>query len=209
MREEGETLPFRAGWEKVKKWFIHLLHLDDSAHRIALGVAIGMFVAITPTWGIQMLLVVGMAWLLRANKVAGVPMVWLTNPFTNVPIYSFCYAVGVALVGGPGLAEFKEMLRTTLSQDHTWAMLARGWLDLMWHVAAPLWMGCVVVGAAAGALAYGAMFYLIVFFRRRHRQHLAARHAAVPAAGADDGPAPAGESAVNTADERDRGDKAP
>lgn len=165
-------MPFRRGWAKVKKWIIHLLHLDDSAHRIALGVAIGMFVAVTPTWGIQMLLVVGLAWLCRANKVAGIPLVWVTNPATNVPIYSFCYIVGRALVGGPGLEEVKQALALISMGDLGWGALAKGWANLMWHAAAPLWVGTCVVGAVCGAITYVIMYCLITFYRRHHRPHL-------------------------------------
>jgi hypothetical protein len=180
-------LPFRRGWEKLKGWFIHLLHLDDSAHRIALGVAIGTFVAVTPTWGIQMILVVGLAWLCRANKVAGVPMVWVTNPATNVPIYSFCYAIGRALVGGPGLDEVKQALAAISDKDLTWEAHGRNWLALMWHAAAPLWVGTCVVGAVAGAIMYVIMFYLITFYRRQHARHLAARGCQAATATPEDG----------------------
>jgi hypothetical protein len=170
-------LPFRAGWKKVKAWFIHLLHMDDSPHAIALGVAIGAFVAATPTWGVQMLMVVGLAWLLRANKVAGIPVVWITNPFTNVPIYSFCYVVGHALVGGPSLGEVKEALVAVSDSNIGWATLGQRWLGLMWHAAAPLWLGCVVVGLVAGAICYVILYYLIAHHRRHGRHGL-------PAAGA-------------------------
>jgi len=161
-------------WEKLKAGFIHLLHLDDSAHRIALGVAIGAFVAMTPTWGVQMLMVVGLAWLLRANKVAGLPIVWLTNPVTNVPVYSFCYVVGHALVDGPGLAEIKHALLPNSDPGlGLWLRTvetARQWGLLMWRGAAPLWVGCVVVGLAAGAVCYMGMYYSITFYRRHHHR---------------------------------------
>jgi hypothetical protein len=177
-------VPIKRGWQKLKAGFIHLLHLDDSAHRIALGVAVGLFIAITPTWGIQMLLVVGLAWLVRANKVAGVPMVWLTNPATNVPIYSFCYVVGQALVGGPGLEEVKHAFVPHVDPalglwDKTVAVFHQ-WLALMWHAAVPLWVGCVVVGLAAGAISYGVMYYTITYYRRHHHPHRAPDAATPP-----------------------------
>ena len=171
-------MPFRRGWEKLKGWFIHLLHLDDSAHRIALGVAIGTFVAATPTWGIQMILVVGLAWLCRANKVAGIPMVWVTNPATNVPIYSLCYVIGRALVGGPGWDEIKQAIAGASDSGLNWwewgywSQMIKCWLALMWDAAAPLWVGTCVVGAVAGAIMYVTMFYLITFYRRHHARHL-------------------------------------
>ncbi|MEQ9069058.1 MAG: DUF2062 domain-containing protein, partial [Gimesia chilikensis] len=81
-----------------------ILMLDDSAHSIALGTAIGMFIALTPTVGIQMLLVVCVAFLTRPlfrfNQVASLITVYISNPLTIVPIYWFDYKVGTLFVGG-------------------------------------------------------------------------------------------------------------
>jgi hypothetical protein len=165
-------LPLRRGWNKVKGWFVGLLHLDDSPHRIALGVAVGVFIAVTPTWGVQMLLVVALAWLLGANKVAGIPMVWVTNPATNVPIYSFCYVIGQAVVGGPGVSEVREALARVSDPAVGWGELGRQWLALMWHAALPLWVGTVAVGLAAGVVCYVIFYYGIRSYRRRYGHHL-------------------------------------
>jgi len=167
-------LPLRKGLKKVEEGFLRLLHLDDSAHRIALGVAVGIFVAMTPTWGIQMLLVVGLAWLVGANKVAGIPVVWVTNPATNVPIYTFCYLVGRAMVGGPSVNEIREGLAAFANPPLGWWMLAKAWADLMWDAALPLWVGCLAVGAGAGVMTYVILYYLITAYRRHHQHHLAA-----------------------------------
>ena len=164
-------MPLRRGWNKVKGWFVSLLHLDDSSHRIALGVAVGAFIAVTPTWGVQMLLVVALAWLVRANKVAGIPMVWVTNPLTNGPIYSFCYVIGQALVGGPGLGEVREALAGFSDSSLGWGELGRLWLAMMWHAALPLWVGTVVVGLAGGAVCYVIFYYGIRSYRRRYGHH--------------------------------------
>ena len=53
----------------------HILHTDDRPSRIARGVAIGMFIAWLPLIGLQMLLVLGLSFIFRANKVAGLPVV--------------------------------------------------------------------------------------------------------------------------------------
>jgi hypothetical protein len=160
-------LPLRRGWQKLEGWFIHLLHLDDSAHRIALGVAIGIFVAFTPTWGIQMLLVVGISWLVRANKAAGVPVVWITNPATNVPVYSFCYVVGRAMVGGPSLGEFIDRFGVLMKGGDGWSSALKDMAGLAWDIALPLWVGTCVIGLVAGVIVYVMLFYAITWYRRR------------------------------------------
>jgi uncharacterized protein (DUF2062 family) len=48
-----------------------------------------VFVAFTPTVGIQVI-VLFLTWLLCANKAISLPIVWLSNPATIVPIYWGC-----------------------------------------------------------------------------------------------------------------------
>ena len=79
----------------------HVLHADDPPQRCKLGIAISVFVTFTPTVGFQMALVVFLAWLLRANKVVGLPIVWITNPLTIVPVYYPCYVVGRWIQASP------------------------------------------------------------------------------------------------------------
>ena len=94
-------MPVRFILNRTKRFFIfRVLHVDDTPHRIALGVAVGIFVTWTPTIGAQMLLTVLLSWLLRANMLVGVPFVWISNPLTVVPIYGPSYVLGRWIVGG-------------------------------------------------------------------------------------------------------------
>jgi len=48
--------------KRLKRFLVHnVLHVDDTPHRIALGVAIAIFVTWTPTIGFQMLLTIALA----------------------------------------------------------------------------------------------------------------------------------------------------
>jgi len=186
-------LPFRQAWHKAGEWFVHLLHLDESAHRIALGAAIGIFIAFTPTIGLQMLVIFFLTSLFRANAAAGVPMAWITNPATIPPIYYWNYRIGCLLLGKPDSAveEFHRAVADLAHRDLTMWALVKEWWDLVMRVAAPLWVGSVVVGVVAGAAAYGLMYYLITTYRRVHRKHLAeaaaraAREPSLPPLGTD------------------------
>ena len=71
---------------KFARMFRSILMLEDTPHSIALGTAIGLFIAWTPTVGIHMILVVSLALFLRANKVAGLIAVYISNPLTLAPI---------------------------------------------------------------------------------------------------------------------------
>ncbi|MBE3070462.1 MAG: DUF2062 domain-containing protein [Planctomycetes bacterium] len=192
-------MPFRAGWNRARGWFIHLLHLDDSAHSIAMGAALGMFIAFTPTIGIQMMLIFFVTSIFRANRVAGVPMAWVTNPATIVPVFWFNLYIGTLVVGGSDsmLADFEAAARNVVAHDLPWWDLVKQWWDVVMEVAVPLWVGSVIVGLVVGALTYAIMYYLITTYRRAHQRHLAAKEAARAAAG--DGP-PAGQAPADPGD---------
>lgn len=75
----------------------NLWHLNRKSACGALG--IGLFFAFWPV-PFQMCLAAAAAIPLRANLPLSVATVWITNPFTMVPIFSGVYLVGNHIVGG-------------------------------------------------------------------------------------------------------------
>ena len=86
----------KKGW--LKRFIVKILELEDTPRRIAWGVALGTFIGMTPTVGLQMTIAVGVATLLRGNRLAAVAMVWISNPLTVVPIYWVDHIVGAAIL---------------------------------------------------------------------------------------------------------------
>ena len=163
-------MPYRYVWKRVKDVVVHrILHVDDTPHRIAMGVAIGMFIAWTPTIGFQTLLVIAVATLLRANKLVGIPCVWLSNPFTLGPIYYPNYLVGKFLLGS-----------STPAPDFSHINMTGGWwqrVTAFWHgimaVMPPLALGSVVVGLVLGVMFYFLTHWAVVTYRaKRHHGHV-------------------------------------
>lgn len=153
---------------RIKRFVVHnMLHADDPPHRLALGFAIGMFITLTPTMGFQMALVVFFAWLLRANKVVGVPLVWITNPATMVPIYYPMYVVGRVILQ-------EESIGWEWWLELTHEPPTEGWWEtalFYWHktleIAAPLWVGCVVCGGLVAVASYFFVYYAVSAYRMR------------------------------------------
>lgn len=202
-----------------RSWFRAMLMLDDSSHRIALGGAIGMFFALTPTMGIQMFLVLLLAVLTRRwftfNKVAALLMVYVSNPLTALPIYWFNYKLGTIYF--PGTTSRKEF-EALLQYDG----LAEWWASfthLFRDVGVPLVAGSLVMATCCGLATYPILLRVIRNLRRAERaalkaqkratadrrQHTGDRSAAPsskPSAEASDGAAramltaPAGRSSV-------------
>lgn len=90
----------------ARLYYLRLLREPESAHRMALGLAIGVFWGLTPTIPVQTVLALGLAFFLRANKLGAVVGVWVTNPFTVPFLYPAFYYTGHFLLpflanGGP------------------------------------------------------------------------------------------------------------
>jgi uncharacterized protein len=157
-------------WRQYATWtreFIthRVLHADDPPHRLALGVAIGVFVTFTPTVGFQMVIAVFLAWWLRANKAVGVPVVWISNPATFVPIYYSCYWVGRHILGknGIGRAWWAELTRPP---EGWWPAVTFYWSRFT-EIAWPLWIGGFIVGGACEVVSYYLVYHLIRAYRLR------------------------------------------
>lgn len=151
---------------RVRQFLVHdLLHADDPPHPLALGVALGVFFAFIPFFGIQMVFVVLFAWLLKANKLVGAPLVWITNPITIVPIYSFCYWVGVRILGQESIGNNKW---TALADPpHGWAAATSFYWGQLYEVGLPILLGSAVVGLAVACPVYLITYHAIRFYRLR------------------------------------------
>lgn len=153
--------------------FINILHANDPPYRLAMGLGIGAFVTLTPTIGVQMVLVVVLSWLLRANKAVGVPLVWISNPATFVPIYYPCYWLGRQLLDMPGKgAAWWE--QWSQPPDGFAAAMQFYW-GLVLEIAGPLWLGCLIVGTIAGGATYLIAFQAIALYRSRKPSQKALR----------------------------------
>jgi uncharacterized protein len=140
-----------------------ILSADDPPARLALGVAIGLFVTFTPTIGVQSVLVVALAWMLGANKLVGLPLVWLSNPATFVPIYYPCYRIGRWLLGGPqkGAAWWRELTRPPEGYVEATQFY---WSRLM-EIIVPLSVGSLLVAFPVAVVGYIVTYQGICRYR--------------------------------------------
>ena len=161
----------------ARKFLVHkILHIDDTPHRLALGVAIGFFIAWTPTIGFQSALVVLLAIVLKANKIVGLPFVWISNPLTLVPVYWPNYLFGNAV-----MAIFTERPRLTFKMfesavlefvkssegpfnSQTWVNLYQLLLKFL-DFTVDLWIGSILVGLIMAIISYFASYHLINWYR--------------------------------------------
>lgn len=149
-----------------------LLQLEDTPESIARGASLGMFIAWTPTVGIQMILVGIINTLFKANRLAGIVMVYISNPLTLLPIYWLNYVVGAFLLGMDTISkqQFAAVIPNTSEGLFDYFMrFVQNLLDLGWDVAAPTLFG----GAVIGALLALPTYPLTLRFVKRERAFVA------------------------------------
>ena len=126
---------------QIKLFYLRFVRIRGETEEIAEGMALGIFVGMTPTFGFQMILAVIIAAFIKKNKIAAGLGVWITNPLTAPFIYAAEYEFARYLLGWerlslPSQFSINEMLK------------------LGWEVMVPLWLGSFVFGVVGGILAY-------------------------------------------------------
>ncbi|MDY6851378.1 MAG: DUF2062 domain-containing protein [Thermodesulfobacteriota bacterium] len=81
----------------VRYFYLRLILLPDTPHRVSLGLAVGVFVGLTPTVPFQTILAVPISRLVRGSMIAAAIGVWITNPLTIPLFYPAFFFLGRAL----------------------------------------------------------------------------------------------------------------
>jgi hypothetical protein len=159
----------------VLRWVIKL---RSSPRAIAGGLGLGTFIAFTPTVGVQLILAFVIATFFNMNRPAAIIPVWITNPVTVAPIYTFNYWLGTKIWDGPPLAEVSGMfigIGRTMAHLEFWDIKEQFFavLQMGKDVLIPLLLGSIAIGLVAGFLVYSFSLKLLsIFLTRRAKKHL-------------------------------------
>ena len=82
----------------LKKIYERFLRIRGRPREIALGFALGLFIGMTPSMGIQTAIAILLAALFKWNKFSAAIGAWITNPLTAPFIYSFNHLIGARLL---------------------------------------------------------------------------------------------------------------
>ena len=144
--------------ERFSQMLVRTRQLEGNPHYIALGMAVGIFVSITPIIPLQTIVAIALAYLVRGSKSAAALGTWLSNPLTIPVVYYANYKLGCMLLGYQKTLDsitfdsFSQLME--LGLEVTWAMIVGG----------------VVIGAILGVAAYFITFRVFISIRRRARQ---------------------------------------
>ena len=116
-----------------KKHLIKLIRLNNTPAEIALGVAVGVFIGVTPLYGAHTLMVVLFAILIpRTNKIAMLAGSNLSNPLTAPFISCTAYQIGRAVLG------------KNFPPIHWKALRPFNYSDI-WNILYPLFLGSLII----------------------------------------------------------------
>lgn len=143
-----------------------VLRLDDPPWRVALALAVGVFISCTPFYGLQTVLSLAAATIFRLNRAVTVTGAWLNLPWFAPLVYGFALRIGALVLPdlhGADIAEIAALLQTSS------ALSAADMFELLRTVSLALLIGTAAVGIVAGLFTY---FAALLLLRRRHRGHV-------------------------------------
>lgn len=144
----------------VRHNWLKILRLKTSAHNIALGAAIGMFVGFMPIIPLQSLATIILAFIFRANKVAAFFFTFISNPVTMVPFYIMLYKVGDWSLP----FDIVDLDPNSLNEE---TLDVRELLSQGWGIFVVMTMGGVVLGIPASILTYFLVMHAVLGYRKR------------------------------------------
>lgn len=136
---------------KLKTRLTAILALNSHPAHIAAGFAVGVFISITPFFGVHTPLAIAAAFLFRLNKLTAITGAWVNTPFTVVPMLMVSYKLGELLLG---------------SEPHPFSVSELSWTALKPYAKALL-LGSSVIGLVAAVASYFLCYWLVVRFRRK------------------------------------------
>jgi len=190
-----EAVAPRRGWRRAIEYIgYRIRRLPDTPHRIALGLACGVFMSFTPLFGFHVFGAMALAWVLRSNVLASLFGTLAGNPLTFPFIASLSLSLG-RLILGHGLTggDFDRILvafgeaMTGLGQSllsvlgigsPQWHKLALFAHDIFW----PYLAGGFLPGLISAIAAYYVTRPIIVAYQARRRGARARRRMARAAA---------------------------
>jgi len=158
LRERWFMRPFAALMRHPEYWAVR-------RENVARAFAIGLFICFMP-FPPHSLLAPLAALALRANIPVAFVTVWISNPFTVVPMFFFAYWLGTVILGVP-LSHFTFEL--------SWQWMS-GELRYVWK---PLLTGSLILGVVAATLGYSFLHWIwrrgILYRYHRKRRALERR----------------------------------
>ncbi|MDX2270992.1 MAG: DUF2062 domain-containing protein [Cyanobacteriota bacterium] len=147
----------RFSWSRwLRYYYLRLIRLQSTPEAIGRGLAVGVFAGSFPIFGLQTLVAILLAMMVRGNKLVAAAGTWISNPLTYVPFFVFNYQVGQWILGSHRHTDLKAVAS---SWQH--------WQDWGGEMVITMFLGCAVVGLILGVISYFVGVRLVQNYRQR------------------------------------------
>jgi uncharacterized protein len=145
---------------KFRYYYLRLMRLKGQPEEVAGGVAIGVFIGMTPTVPLHTILAVVIAFLAGKSKLAAALGAWICNPLFLPFIYILDYKVGQSITGSEGL-------ELSFAPEH---LTISHLLEVGREVSFSLLMGGLITGLMVAIPSYFVTKRLVILYRKRKRK---------------------------------------
>jgi uncharacterized protein (DUF2062 family) len=143
---------------RLSRGYQRFIKLQGSPHALAGGMALGLFIGMSPFFGLHVITALVLAALLKWSKITALVGVNITNAITAPLIYPLNYWVGTRLAGTSG------QVRWPSAFDFGELM---GLLKQSPHIILDLVIGGIALGLPLALLGYGVTRKVITVYRQR------------------------------------------
>jgi uncharacterized protein (DUF2062 family) len=152
----------------IRRVYERFIRIRGEPREVALGFALGVFIGMTPTMGVQTPIAVFFAALFKWSKLSAAIGVWISNPLSAPIIYGFTYITGAKLL----------RLRSVFSLhlDPSWSTL-KVLLQKAPQALAAMTVGGVIIGMPLALISYYLSYAAVEKYQKDVRQKLARRKA--------------------------------
>lgn len=175
------------GWGRAVNYVYHRLRrLPDPPHRIARGIAAGMFISFTPLFGAHIPVAMLVAWMARGNVIAAMLATLIGNPLTFPLIAAVCLTTGHWIIGGEGHMGLHTVTHAfKMTGEELWWNLEAlfGPREAHWDQTAFFWheiflpyaLGGVIWGGLVASVCYMLANRAVDAYQRRRSRALQAK----------------------------------
>jgi uncharacterized protein (DUF2062 family) len=135
--------------------WLKFLRLQEDPRKLAGGMALGIFVGVTPTIPFHTVLALSLAALFRVSPVTAFIGIQFGNPLTMAPIYVAAYKLGQFLLYRGQPLVFPE------------TFTVKAWLAVLWQGGLALQVGGVIIAVPPAIAAYFLTLWIVQRYRRR------------------------------------------
>jgi uncharacterized protein (DUF2062 family) len=139
---------------QLRYFYLRFVRIRAHPKDIARGMAMGLLLGMTPTYGFQMPLAILLAAALKENKIAPLLGVQITNPVSFPIIYTLNYKIGLFILGRPNNIPITDTLEF------------HNLLKMSMDIFLPLWIGGFVLGIVVATIGYFITLKLVLFYRK-------------------------------------------